>query len=84
MMVLVVPGHVVMGEQGVQERTELPPLRGFSVDQCGICVTYPYHLRVAPIRMSRIQLQREVLSPRILRLVMSFEGAMVLSYGVEL
>ena len=32
-----------------------------------------------PIRKSRIQLQREVFSPRILSLVMSFEGTMVLN-----
>ena len=32
-----------------------------------------------PIRMSRIQLQREVFSPRVLSLVMSFEGTMVLN-----
>ena len=32
-----------------------------------------------PIRKSRIQLQREVLSPRIVSLVMSFEGTMVLN-----
>ena len=32
-----------------------------------------------PVRKSRIQLQREVFSPRILSLVMSFEGTMVLN-----
>ena len=32
-----------------------------------------------PVRKSRIQLQREVFSPRVLRLVMSFEGTMVLN-----
>ena len=32
-----------------------------------------------PIRKSRIQLQREVFTPRVLSLVMSFEGAMVLN-----
>ena len=32
-----------------------------------------------PVRKSRIQLQREVFSPRILSLVMSFVGAMVLN-----
>ena len=31
------------------------------------------------VRKSRIQLQREVFSPRILSLVMSFEGTMVLN-----
>ena len=32
-----------------------------------------------PVRKSRIQLQREVFSPRILSLAMSFEGTMVLN-----
>ena len=32
-----------------------------------------------PIRKSRIQLQRELFSPRVLSLVISFEGAMVLN-----
>ena len=31
-----------------------------------------------PVRKSRIQLQREVFSPEVLSLVMSFEGTMVL------
>jgi hypothetical protein len=30
-----------------------------------------------PVRKSRIQLQREVFTPRVLSLVMSFEGTMV-------
>ena len=35
----VVPGCVVMSEQGIQEGTEYAPLRGLRVeDQCGICV----------------------------------------------
>ena len=32
-----------------------------------------------PVRKSRIQLQREVLSPRVLSLVMSFEDTMLLN-----
>ena len=32
-----------------------------------------------PVRESRIQLQREVFSPRVLSLAMSFEGTMVLN-----
>jgi hypothetical protein len=42
----VVPGHAVMGEQGVQERTEHALLWSSSVeDQRGRCVaTYPHHL----------------------------------------
>jgi hypothetical protein len=32
-----------------------------------------------PVRKSGIQLQREVLSPRVLSLVMTFEGTMVLN-----
>ena len=34
---------------------------------------------VRPVMKSRIQLQREVFSPRVLSLVMSFEGTMVLN-----
>ena len=50
MMVLgVVPGRAVVGEQGVQEGTEHAHLRGTCVeDQCGGCVeSYPYHLGAA-------------------------------------
>uniref|UniRef100_A0A8C7FCB0 beta-ketoacyl-[acyl-carrier-protein] synthase I n=1 Tax=Oncorhynchus kisutch TaxID=8019 RepID=A0A8C7FCB0_ONCKI len=45
----VVPGHAVVGEQGVQEGTEQAPLGSSSVeDQRGRCVaTYPHHLGVA-------------------------------------
>ena len=76
----VVFGPAVVGEQGVQEGTKYTPLRGPSVgDQHGRrVVAYPYHLG-APVRKSRIQLQREVFSPRVLSLVMSFMGTMVLS-----
>jgi hypothetical protein len=44
--------------------------RGPSIeDQCGGCVvTYPYHLRAAH------QEVQDVFSPRVLSLVMSFEG----------
>ena len=66
-----------MSEQGVLEGTEHAPLKGPCVeDQRGGCVTYPYHLGW-PVRKSRIQLQREVFSPRVLSLLMSFEGTMV-------
>jgi type II secretory pathway component PulC len=43
------PDHVVMSEQGVQERTKYTPLRGPSVeDQHGRhVVVYPYHLVAA-------------------------------------
>jgi hypothetical protein len=60
--------------------TEHAPLRGPCVeDQRGRCVVcYCYHLG-QPVRKSRIQLQREVFSPRVLNLVMSFEGTMVLN-----
>ena len=45
----VMPGHAVMGEQGVQEGTEHAPLRGPCVDdQRDRCVViYPYHLGAA-------------------------------------
>ena len=73
------PGRAVMSEQGVQEGTEHAPLRGpCGEDQRGGCVvTYPYHLGAA-VRKSRIQLQRELLTPRVLSLVMSFEVTRVL------
>ena len=76
----IVPGRAVMSEQGVLERTGHTPLRGPRVeDQHGGCVvTYPYHLKRS-VRKSRIQLQREVFSPRVLSLVMSFESTMVLN-----
>ena len=57
-------GHAVMSEQGVQEGTEHTHLRGPCV------VTYPY---------TWIQLQREVFSPRVRSLLISFEGTMVLN-----
>ena len=67
----VVHGHAVVGEQGVQEGTRHTPLRGPHVDsQRGECVVaYPHRLGL-PIRKSRIQLQREVLGPRDLSLLM--------------
>ena len=76
----VVLGHAVVDDQGVQEGAEHAPLRVPCVeDQRGrYVVTYPYHLG-RPVRKSRIQLQREVFSPRFLSLVMSFEGTMVLN-----
>ena len=80
----VVSGHTVVGNKGVQEGTNYTPLRGSSVeDQHGRCVvTYPYHLGAA-VRKSRIQLQMEVFSPRVLSLVMSFEGTMELNAVVN-
>jgi hypothetical protein len=62
-------------------RTKHAPLRGPLVEgQCGRCVVgYPQYLGVSPIRESRIQLQREVFSPRVLSLVMSLDGATVLN-----
>jgi hypothetical protein len=76
----VMHGHAVVGEQGVQDGTKHAPLRGPCVeDQRGRCVVaYPYHLG-QPIRKSRIQLQREVSSPRVLTSVMSFVGTRVLN-----
>ena len=61
----VVPGRAVMSEQGVQEGTEHAPLRSSGVeDQHGECVvTYPYQL----------------FRPRVLSLLMIFEGTMVLN-----
>jgi hypothetical protein len=69
-----------MGQQGAQEGTKHTCLRGPSVEgQCSRhVVAYPYHLG-QPVRKSRIQLQREVFSPRFLSLVMSFVATMVLN-----
>ena len=72
-------GHAVFGEQGVLEGTEHAPLRGPHVEghrgRCVVTLT----TWGRPIRKSRIQLQREVFSPRVLRLVMGFEGTVVLN-----
>jgi hypothetical protein len=58
-----------MSEQGVQDGTEHAPLRCPLVEvQRGGCV----------VRKSRIQLQREVFSPRVLSFVMNSEGTVVL------
>ena len=76
----VVHSHAVVGEQGVQERTKHAPLRGPHVEgQCGGCVVVYLHHLGQPVRKSRIQLQRELFSPRVLSLVMSLEGTMVLN-----
>ena len=76
----VMPGRAVISEQGVQEGAKHASLRGPGVEaQRGRrVVSYPYPLG-AVIRKSRIQLQRELFSPRVLRVVMSFEGTMVLN-----
>ena len=64
--VLVVPGRAVMSEQGVQEGTKYTPLRGPSIkDQRGRCVV--------------VQDPFAEFSPRVLSLVMSFVGTMVLN-----
>jgi hypothetical protein len=44
-----VPGHAVMGEQGVQEGAEYTPLWGPSVEdqRSGDVVSYLHHLRAA-------------------------------------
>ena len=73
-------GHAVIGEQGVQEGTEHAPLRGPRVeDQCGRCVTFPYHLGAARQEVRDPVTEREVFSPRVLSLVMSFESTMALN-----
>ena len=65
-----------MSEQGVQERTEHAPLRGHRV-RISVADVLLSTLTTwgRPVRKSRIQLQREVFSPR----VMSFEGTIVLN-----
>ena len=69
-----------MSEQGVQKGTEQAPLRGPQVEdqRGGYVVTYPYHLGAARQEVQD-QLQKKVFSPRVLSLVMSFEGTMVLN-----
>ena len=71
-------GHAVVGEQGVQEGTKHTPLRGPRITMADVWLptltTWGW-----PVRKSRIELQREVFSPRFLSLVMSFVGTMVLN-----
>jgi hypothetical protein len=64
-----------VSEQGVQEGTKHAPLRGPRVEgKHGECVVaYLHHLGEAP------QEVQEVFSPRVLSLVMSLEGTMVLN-----
>ena len=69
-------GHAVVHEQEVQEGTKHTPLRGPSVEN--------QHRKVLttwgrPVRNSRIQLLRDLFSPWVLSLVMSFVATMVLN-----
>ena len=69
-----------MGEQGVQEGTKYTPLRAPVLMISMADVLLPTLTTWGwPIRKARIQLQREVFSPRVLKLVMSFVGTMVLN-----
>ena len=76
----VVRGNAVVGEQGIQETSEHAPLRGPHAEgQRGGCVVaYPHHLD-GRVRKSSIQFQREVFNTRVLRLVISLEGTIVLN-----
>jgi hypothetical protein len=66
-----------MSEQGVQEGTEhAPHVLRISVADVLLPTLTTWG---RPVRKSRIQLQREVFSPRVLSLVMRFEGTMVLN-----
>jgi hypothetical protein len=75
-----VPSRAVMSEQGVQEGIEHAPLRGpvlrISVEDV---LLHTHTTWGRPVRKSRIQLQREVFSPRVLSLVLTLEGTMVLN-----
>ena len=72
--------QAVVGEQGVQEGTKCTPLRAPMLSISVADVLLPtLTTRGRPIRMPRIQLQREVFSPRILRLEVSFVGTIVLN-----
>ena len=76
----VVPGRAVMSEQGVQEGTEHARRRGPMLRISVADVLLPTLTTWGrPVRKSRIQLQREVFSPRVLSLVRSFEGTMMLN-----
>ena len=69
-----------MSEQGVQEGTEYTTLRGPVLRISVADVLLPTLTTWGrPVRISRIQLQREVISPRVLSLLISFEGTMVLN-----
>ena len=73
-------GHAVVGEQGVQDGTKHAPLRSSRVEsQRGGCVVATLTTWGQPIRKSRIQLQREMFNPRVLSLVMTLEGTLVLN-----
>ena len=69
-----------MSAQGVQEGTEHAPLRGVLL-RMSVADVLLRTLTIwgRPVRKSGIQLQREVFSPRVLCLVMSLEGIMVLN-----
>ena len=49
------------------------------VDMWCVCVFAYLHRRGQPITNAKIQFQREVFSPRVLSLVMSFEGTIMLN-----
>ena len=69
-----------MSEQGVQEGTEHAPPRGPWLRISVADVLLPFFTTWGrPIRKSRIQLQREVFSPRVLNLVIHLEGTGVLN-----
>ena len=73
-------GHTVVNEQGVQEGSKHTPLRGPSVEDqsCRRVVAYPYHLGMARQEVQDPAAEGGVFSPRVLSLLMSFEGTMVL------
>jgi hypothetical protein len=76
-------GHTVVGEQGVQEGTKHAPLRAPVLRISVADVLFPTLTTWGlPIRKSMIQLQREVFSPKVLSLVMSFVGKIVLTTEV--
>ena len=65
-----------MSEQGVQEGTKHAPLRDPSMADMLLPTLTTWG---RPFRKSRVQLQKVVFSPRVLSLVMSFVGTMVLN-----
>ena len=73
------PGHAVVGEQGVQEGAEPAPLWGPVLMVSEVEMLFPtFTTWGQPIRKSRTQLHRAGLRPRASSLMMSLEGTMVL------
>jgi hypothetical protein len=72
--------HAVVGEHGVDEGTKHTALRTpLLMVSVGDVLLPTLNAWGWPFRKSRIQLQRDVFNPRVLSLVMSLKGSMVLN-----